>query len=431
MRSKPALPIDREFKSWLEKSSSGAPISTNQGGATVPFQRWFKFKEAFAPQLVLDAMNLDSGEKIERCLDPFGGCGTTGLTCQFAGIHPVLIEVNPFIADLAEAKLSTYDLDALTDDYLSVRAQTPNESLPRPSLLKGAPVTLCEPGDGKRWVFPKDVAKAILQYRVVIERLHNPANRRLLRVILGSLIVNVSNVTVNGKGRKYRGGWESQQRSAGDVHAAFEAAFLTALQDITRYASRAATSYELRRGTCLAQLDCVEPCDLAVLSPPYPNSFDYTDVYNLELWMLGYLTSRDDNKALRESTMRSHVQNVGRYTYSLAPSKLLHETVEDLTDCRARLWDDRIPDMVGAYFEDMQRLLTGLRRALRPGGRAVIVIGESSYAGIRVRSGHIAAQIAKAGGFSVRRHLKLRTMRLSAQQGGNHQLEERLLELQT
>jgi len=32
-----------------------------------------------------------------------------------------------------------------------------------------------------------------------------------------------------------------------------------------------------------------DPVDAAIFSPPYPNSFDYTDVYNLELWVLGYL----------------------------------------------------------------------------------------------------------------------------------------------
>ena len=37
----------------------------------------------------------------------------------------------------------------------------------------------------------------------------------------------------------------------------------------------------------------IGPHDLAVFSPPYPNSFDYTDVYNVELWAMGYLRNSD------------------------------------------------------------------------------------------------------------------------------------------
>lgn len=52
-------------------------------------------------------------------------------------------------------------------------------------------------------------------------------------------------------------------------------------------------------------------CDLAVFSPPYPNSFDYTDVYNIELWTLGYIRDAASNQRLRSATLSSHVQ-IGR-----------------------------------------------------------------------------------------------------------------------
>ncbi len=405
------------------------PTSTNQSSTSIPFQRWFKFKEAFAPQLVLDLLRQYKDEGVRRCLDPFGGCGTTGLTCQFVGIHPVLIEVNPFIADLAEAKLSRYDVDALSRDFLGVRSTVKDGLKVDLSLLAEGPATLCEPGDGKRWVFPLGVMKRLLQYRAAIEQVSDPTNQRLLRVLLGSIVVGVSNVVVNGKGRKYRGSWVEQQSTAGDVDGAFRQAFLNAVVDIERYGRRGRNSFELLRGTCLDRVDDVEPCDLSIFSPPYPNSFDYTDIYNLELWVLGYLRTKADNKQLRQATLRSHIQAGGQHAYNLAESTMLKSTLAQLEAVREELWDDRLSDMVGAYFEDMQILLTKLRMKLRPGGRAVVVIGESSYAGVKVRVGHITAQIARNVGFRVDKHTRLRTMRLSAQQGGDKVLEERLVEL--
>jgi hypothetical protein len=63
-----------------------------------------KFKEAFSPKFVVDAL-ASMPHTPRRCVDPFGGSGTTALTCSFLGIDSVSIEVNPFLADLIEAKL--------------------------------------------------------------------------------------------------------------------------------------------------------------------------------------------------------------------------------------------------------------------------------------------------------------------------------------
>ncbi len=80
-------------------------IGTNVGSKPLPFQRWRNFKEAFAPELVAQAVG-EMGGHVEHVLDPFAGSGTTGLAAQFLGVRPTLIEVNPYLADLIEAKLA-------------------------------------------------------------------------------------------------------------------------------------------------------------------------------------------------------------------------------------------------------------------------------------------------------------------------------------
>lgn len=418
-----------QLSSWLTRVTPDMPVSTNQPSTELPIQRWFKFKEAFSPQLVCEIVEAArTRAPIDRCIDVFGGCGTTALTSQFLGLHPVLIEVNPFIADLAEAKLSDYVLDELVDDFVGVRSRVRSGISPA-VLGPDAPSTLCESSETERWVFPRDVLHTVLQYRAAIEQVASIKNRRLLRVLLGSILVPVSNVTVNGKGRKYRGNWQEQQRTVRQVHESFHRSFLDAVSDVTRYGRRALHSYELLRGSCLTQLPAVAPCDLAIFSPPYPNSFDYTDIYNLELWVLGYLQSKDDNRQLRQATLRSHVQGIGQFAFRVADSPSLVDTLDALSQQRSTLWDPRIPDMVGAYFEDMQMLLRMLGTTLKTGGTASIIVGESSYAGVRVRSGHILREIAESLGFATVKHECMRTMRQSAQQGGVFALEERLLEI--
>ena len=59
-------------------------------------------QRAFMPSQRINDLP-DEKDKIRRLADPFGGSGTSALTCQFLGIQPVTIEVNPFLADLIAA----------------------------------------------------------------------------------------------------------------------------------------------------------------------------------------------------------------------------------------------------------------------------------------------------------------------------------------
>lgn len=110
------------FSDWLD-GRRPLHLSTNSGTDRVAFQSWRNFKEAFAPELVGQAYEETSralGRPVTSCIDPFGGSGTTALACQFLGVSPTTIEVNPFLADLIEAKLSAYDIDQLVADFSDV-----------------------------------------------------------------------------------------------------------------------------------------------------------------------------------------------------------------------------------------------------------------------------------------------------------------------
>ena len=84
------------------------------------------------------------------------------------------------------------------------------------------------------------------------------------------------------------------------VDEAFFQSAQIAIGEIHRYSNRIEQSYELVRGDC-RNVFGQGTWDLAIFSPPYPNSFDYTDVYNVELWMLGYLRSSNDNRIIASS----------------------------------------------------------------------------------------------------------------------------------
>lgn len=418
-----------KFTGWLKGIVEGAPISSNLPSHKLPFQRWYRFKEAFSPLMVAESLSC-LGFWPTTCLDCFGGSGTTALTCQFLGIEPTTIEVNPFLADLIEAKLSTYDAASLLRDYGDVIDSADAIKIDFRSLRHEEwPATMVEPGVNGRWIYPRETLRRILELKEAIGRLESSTNQRLLRVLLGSILIDMSNVLISGKGRRYRGNWEAAQKGPKDVTQAFQEAFNAAYGDIVSHGHRQCGDYTLLRGDSRVEVDNVGQIDIALFSPPYPNSFDYTDIYNIELWVLGYLKSRQDNADLRTATLRSHVQISRDMSWEHLDSPKLKKTVNALTRKRAQLWDTSLPDMVGAYFADLDQILRSIRARMNPDGAVLMTVGDSRYAGVLVDVGDILSELAESAGYVCEAVTPIRSMKTSAQQGWVASLSEDLVRL--
>ena len=418
------------FHDWINGREL-VSLGTNAGAPTLPFQDWRRIKEAFAPELIARALT-ESPIPVQRCIDPFGGSGTTGLACQFLGVHPIVAEVNPYLADLIEAKLSRYSsTDELGHDLNAVIGSaadaTPGKVRER---FVSAPRTFIEPGHKGRWIFSVEVAERILALRDAIEKLNDETHRRLFRVLLGGVLVEASNVVVSGKGRRYRRKWAERVVSRRRVSELFVASARSAIQDIQRFEGRPVNSYEVLRGDSRAILQNVESCELAVFSPPYANSSDYTDIYNVELWALGYLDGSEANSLLRSATLSSHVQISREFLKPPSGSGTLDNALARLVAQQGSLWDRRIPAMVGAYFSDLVDVLSQLQRLLVQRGSAWIVVGDSRYAGVQVHVAKILQELMCTRGWHVLAVEPFRSMRTSAQQGGSKRLAEQLLVLQ-
>jgi len=417
-------PAARDVVDWLSLYNEDTPTSSNQGTGQLPFQRWFRFKEAFSPKFVADTI-ASLPYTVDRVIDPFGGSGTTALTCGFLGANSVSIEVNPFLADLIASKVAAVRPSELLRQYEHVRASLEVRSEDR-VLPAGMPVTMREPGRNDRWLFAAEVFDTIRALMRGLAELPT-AERRLLRVLLGSTLVNNSNMVINGKGRRYRGGWQGRKRSAIDLLDDLDRAVDNAASDLTRFSVPVGSCHDVWQGDARALLANVDSADLAIFSPPYPNSFDYTDVYNVELWMLGYLQSADDNRRLRLSTLRSHVQIGWRSTPAPSDSRTLHEVLKALDASRGELWNRRIPEMVASYFDDMRGILSGLARILPVGRHAVCAIGDSQYAGTHIDVARIIEEMLPALGFALVKSEPIRSMRNSSQHGGSFDLREHCL----
>ena len=414
------------YDQWTQNREVSS-FGTNDGSAPLAFQSWHHFKEAFPPELIKHAVD-NSDVQVKHCFDPFGGSGTTALACQMLGISSTTVEVNPFLADVIRAKLSSYDVDDLISDLAQVRHKARKDGPDPRSYFAHTPPSFLEPGLRGRWIFDIDVAERLAAILHAIDELPNPDTRRLFYVIVGGLLAQVSNVVVSGKGRRYRRNWTQSRMPIGHADALFAQRAQRAVLDIRQFSSRIAANLDVIEGDSRTTR-VHRNYQLSVMSPPYPNSFDYTDVYNLELWMLGYLRRTEDNRKLRTATLSSHVQLSRTFSKSPQGSPTLAQTLDKLTSVKSRLWSPWIPSMVGSYFADLLEVLENVGSGLQEDSKCWMVVGDSSYSGINIRVAQILTELAPHFGWHVVESVPFRHMKSSAQQGWRAELAESLLVL--
>ena len=421
--------IHVRFRDWIGERSIPT-LGTNAGSPPLPFQRWRRFKEAFAPEIVERALSETPGA-VHHIADPFGGSGTTALAAQFLGIKPTTIEVNPFLADLIEAKISTLDFDAATVAFGRVVEHVASGCAPGRPLFPGAPPTFVEPRTGKGATSSPALLPAASS---PTEARSSACQTKPVDVSFGS----------SWRQPPYRlATWSSAARVGGigkagvNANATPESSTNSSAPACSRHSMICAA---LLRGvvsttpSCAATPEPLRPKSARTTSPssphhiPTPSTIPMSTTSSCGPWdTFATATGTSDCATRRcEATSRSCATS----TATGLAVQLFTTTMDALRQVRGQLWNRHIPEMIGAYAEDLAVVMGHLRRGLRSRGRAYIVVGDSRYAGVNVPVAKILTEIAEPLGYQLLTIEPSRSMRLSPQQGGRHELGETLVVLE-
>ena len=382
-------------------------VSSN---ADLPRHRWFDFKEGFSERLVREAVGDVTGERRRvRILDPFAGSGTTLVAAGRMGLECEGIEVNPFLASAAKAKCvadgwSKADFFQTVDRLLKA---TPAEI---PSALEGKS-TFSEGPKNAKWLFNRSVLRgyAALSTALQVSRKF----QRPLRLALMASLMDNCNAKRDGKCLRYKTDWRKRGRNSEDLRQSFLARAKVVFADVSSERFRA-SGLRVRRGDSRNIL-CELPSqhyDLIVTSPPYLNSFDYSDVYRPELFAGEFVSTNAELRRLRLETLRSHVQ-VSWEGSAVVASPMIQSVLKSMEG--RPLWDRRLPSMIQSYFADMAVIFREAKRNVRRGGEAWIVIGTSAYAGVEIPVDLILADVASRGGWNLENVFVLRRLRAAGQ----------------
>ena len=391
---------------------------------SLPRHRWYRFKEGFSAGLVKEFTQEFLPASGGLLLDPFLGSGTTAVEGARLGHTVVGVETNPFMRFLAKVKTRDYtnvgDLDGAALRCLTNRKVDDAFRLPNDT-------TLVERKGLEKWLLNRSVARRFEEIRTGIAAIKPVALRELLTLALIACVEDVANARKDGKCWRYRTGWASLLFDRVALDNAFASQVIRFAEDIEKLPSLRGTATVLlgdarECGTQLAENDL--KFDGLLTSPPYLNSFDYTDIYRPEILLMHAAKNSAELRRMRFKTLRSHVQVAWENSDALQ-IPLLRDKIRSVGD--ADLWSGRIPDMINAYFVDLDRVVAQCAGRLKAGAMAGFVVADSAYSGVIIPVDVILSEILDRRGFTTRKICLFRQTRGN----GNHQQRssERLKEV--
>jgi hypothetical protein len=378
---------------------------------SLPRHRWYFVKEGFSPKLVEQAVMTDGVVPGEVLLDPFSGSGTVPLTGALSGLQVRAFEINPFLRFLSATKLCQATPLAFRKASRHILRET---ETPVPSALEGYS-TFTQGNRWGRWLFPTPVLRSFEAGRRLIAKI-DKEHRDLLQLALIGAAMDCCNATRDGKCLRYKKGWADCEATASEFRGRFEERAEAIAGDLNATPLHGTSSCvvegDARR---LIDLTAQDKFRLCVTSPPYLNSFDYSDIYRPELFLGGFIESNKSLMKVRLETIRSHVQANWKHPIKDEFGVLYQDCISNIREYAKNLWDPRIPKMVQAYFEDMETILRGLRRKAHDNASVWLVVSTSAYAGVEVPVDLILAEIGLRTGWLLREVGVLRYLRSSSQ----------------
>ncbi|SFS30643.1 DNA methyltransferase [Lutibacter maritimus] len=408
------------FKDYTNQYSNLVTFTPNKN---TPIHRWYPLVEGYSTDFVKNIIE-EQENKPEFCFDPFGGIGTTALTCYEMGIKCVSIESSPFFYDVSNIKIN---FSNLSSDILEKLMNKIAISLSKSKSLVEHPKlqskTFFENSKREKWVFHQSASNGIFDIVKSIDKIckgDNKEYKKVFKISLATILQEVSNVFKNGKCLSYKKNWQEKKYEREKVHQLFlnhsKNVILEDLKNIDLKYGGFYKENDILFGDSRKKIkEISDGIDIVITSPPYLNSRDYTDIYRLELWMLGYVSTYKSEKVIRKSALTSHVQ-IQLPKVDFPKIEELEKTIAYLESDEAELWNLNIPNMVRGYFNDMQNLLLDLKSKLNPNAKLYINVSNSAYSNHIIEVDVIIAKAAELIGYRCEEIRIARPIKTSSQQ---------------
>jgi DNA modification methylase len=341
------------------------------------------FPARMAPELVWE--ELPDNQPRLRVLDPMAGSGTTLVTAMLRGHEAIGFDRDPLAVMIAKAWLTDVDPKELESKAAEVLVAARCK-------MRGMKLSEAYPAgaDDKtktfvRYWFDATNRKQLAALSDSISRVRDLSLRGLLWCALSRLIIT-----------KTSGVSRAMDVSHSRPHRTYDKAPLMAFDRFEKSVKQviAASPFKATSSITPASVSLGDArhlpigdnsVDIVITSPPYLNAIDYVRGHKFSLvWMRHTIEELRD---LRSTNVGTEVapKNVENDPFAERIMRVMCP-VDDLTNRDSR--------MLGQYVRDMQAVLLEIKRVLRVGGKAVLVVGNCNLKNTFIQNSKCVEAIA-------------------------------------
>jgi len=352
---------------------------------------YHRYPAKFIPQIVQKMIKDYAPSGTQVICDPFGGCGTTLVEAKMLGHKSVGFDINPVAKLITQTKTTPVKPRTLVNHR--VRFLTYYDNTPQVSHTHHPRISY--------W-FDEPTISELDKIYFAIKKIKNHNVRRFFLCAFSHNLKNCSRWLMKSikptidKEKIVPNPKESFLRHLDSMIKKNERFYSTLSQ--FGYTNVSVKMYR-RDSTKRFPIE-QEAIDLIITSPPYVTSYEYADLHQLTLLWFGgdpkYFKKwyRFSNEFIdfRRNFIGTSSKNEKSGEFN---SAIGEKIVDDLMQVERPLAVD-----VANYFLDMKKVFAEMYRVLKTGGKACIIIGNTSLRGVEILNAQVAAEQMQATGFN-------------------------------
>jgi len=362
-----------------------------------PIHRWWPYVQGFSAGFVTETcirFGIGPGSSV---LDPFCGSGTVPVAARLIGAKGVGIDMMPIAAFVAKAK-GEWDVDphGLLRAAQRVADDRTPPTISRPFLKE------------TERQFSPDILRTLLRLKQNIWAMKEGPTKTLLKLSFAGILIDSSNL----KRAPCLGYTKKLGLTADTPLRLFLEGVHRIAADLVKLQSHRDTwgpELEIHLGNAGMVRLPEGSVDLAITSPPYVNGMDYVMNYKIDLAWMDYIDSYERLAELRASMVAC--DNIPRGTaanhrpsatvLSDAWLSFVSKSIQNNVLSKGSYRRDDMGAIVTKYFDDLVPVIQNVYDGLKPGGRFVVVNGDSLMAGTYIPGDLLFARLSARIGFTV------------------------------
>jgi DNA modification methylase len=335
---------------------------------------YHRYPAKFLPNLVKKLIEEYTYEN-DLVADFFAGCGTTLVEAKVHGRKSIGVDINPVAELITKAKTNP-----IVPQKLEKRFNLILKSFDEFNLNDYTNIAVHERID--YWFSKEHKAKIAFLYDKILAT-KDRSTKDFFLVALSHILKNCSRWLQSSTKPQI-----DPNKNPTDPFVAFEAHTNQMMKKNAEFYAQLSKDKYLEK-KCEIRLEDARKTSIRansvsaiITSPPYVTSYEYADIHQLTGYWYDYFTDLTEFRKNFIGTFYSLNQELE------CSSKLAQEIIDSLLKK-----DKRTAKEVANYFNDMQAVAKEMYRVLKKGGHACLVIGNTTFKNVKVKSAEVFAEI--------------------------------------